>query len=66
MRKYYRSMARYRMQRAGIQRMNRKRGTGGDKKSFFAENWREYAARKIAPAISRAKRRAARQREAQL
>ena len=39
MRKLLRSVARHNMKRAGIQHMNRK---GGDGKSFFARNWRNY------------------------
>lgn len=50
MRKYKRSVARARMRADGIQHINRKHlnpKTGRrDLPSFFAENWRKYAANK--------------------
>ncbi len=58
MRKLLRGIARFRMQRAGIQRMNRKRGQ--DRKSYFADHWREYIGDQ--GLIAAAKRKIARRR----
>ncbi len=62
-------MARYEMQCAGIQHPHKKKGAGSDRTSFFAERWREYAARavkRITYPKKQAQRRAARPHEARL
>ncbi len=46
-RQMQRARARLIMERVGIQHKNRKRGEGD--KSFFAMNWRDYAARPKIP-----------------
>ncbi|MBQ9228816.1 MAG: hypothetical protein IJ168_08305 [Eubacterium sp.] len=46
MRKYKRAIARKRMEKEGIRRINRKtrlHKNAAPGKSYFAENWREYA-----------------------
>ena len=53
MRKLLRSIARANMKREGITQVNKTRPGGS---SFFALNWREYAAMKP-PAISRQRRK---------
>lgn len=44
LRKLKRSVARAKMNRMGLERLNRKRFAGAGKpvKSFFADNWRRY------------------------
>lgn len=46
MRKLARSIARAKMEKAGVQQMNKKKlNKGGHPASYFSLHWREYAAR---------------------
>ena len=53
MRKYFRRMARYCMQRQGIVHINRKHSHNGKKSSYFSTYWKKvvkYPVRKRKPA----------------
>ena len=41
MRKYFRRMAKYRMEKRGIVRMNRKQRFNGQTTSYFASHWKQ-------------------------
>lgn len=42
MRKYKRRIARHRMEREGVQRINKPVGTQDGVSSYFSRNWRRY------------------------
>jgi hypothetical protein len=48
MRKLKRSIAKFKMEKAGFERLNKKTSKG---KSFFALNWRQFVFRKLPKAV---------------